>query len=312
MGKSKMTQDTVAECVYLNRQGKSYRSIARRLGFDPRTVKAWIQKANEVAEGAHWEAVARQVDVKYLDHHYRMLVQVATAVLDALETDPITTHHELPADRLLNQCVQSRLETSLVYISTRSLDNGPASGQPVLTSDTIVRLGSRLLEALAEHEPQLGKAIEKWENAWSEFRKQQLELLQVATNLFKLDARDEDLAMTLKQPVVQESLQTRLLGREPCSLSIEEHNDEQVFLLAGRPGTMTRIHRGSKPECMAARDAYAKTLKQVSHEERIKPVRAAYHDLKRCTSNTQELADQLILIGRPQGQCSICFNRVTR
>ena len=312
MGKRKVTQETVAQWVHLHRQAQSYRNIARRFGVDPRTVKSWIQRAGEEGEREHWEAVARQVDARYLDEHYQMLLRVATAVLDAVESEPIAVHHGLSADSLLNQRIQSALETSPVVLAASSVDRASVLGQPVLPGEMVWRLSYRLLDGLVEHEPQLGKAIEKWKEAWSGFQQLRLELAKAAENLFKLQKVAERPAAALKLAVVQEALETRLLGQESCSFHIEERDEGQADLIRGLPGTMKRIHRGSRQEVMAARDAYQEVLKQVSHEARMSPVEDAYRNVRRCTIEMEELVDRLVLIGRPHGQCSLCFNRSIR
>ena len=110
MSRRRITGEMIAEWVQLLRKGQSYRGIAREFGVDPRTVKSQFQKAIREKEKEHWEAVSRQVDVKYLDEHYRILIQVAVAILDAGHTDPVRTHHELDADYVLEQGILSAMQ----------------------------------------------------------------------------------------------------------------------------------------------------------------------------------------------------------
>ena len=77
MARKKIDSQLVAQWIHLNRKGESYRSIGRQFDVDSRTVKSWIMRAGEEKEKEHWEAVSRQVDAKYLDEHYRMLLQIA-------------------------------------------------------------------------------------------------------------------------------------------------------------------------------------------------------------------------------------------
>ena len=171
------------------------------------------------------------------------------------------------------------------------------------------RLGHKLFDSLVEHEPELGKDVEKWEEAWAGFQKLRLELIESAKNLFIFQKVAEKLAAALSLLVVQETLETGLLGQEPCSFQIEDRSDGKADLLQGRSGMMKRIHQGSREEVMVARDAYQKVLEQVSHEGRMSPVKGRYCNARQCMIEVEEIADRIILIGRPRGQCTLCFNR---
>ena len=312
MGKRKVTQETIAQWVHLHRQGQSYRNIGRHFSVDPRTVKSWIQRVGEEREREHWEAVTRQVDARYLDEHYRMLLRVARAVLDAVESDPISVHHDLSIDSFFNSYIESSLEVSSIVLAEGSMDRGSILEQSVLPVEMVRRLSHKLFDSLVEHESQLGMAIEKWKEAWSRFQKLRSELIGAAENLFKIQKVAEKPALALHLAVVQEALETGLLGEEPSFFEIEESGEGKAVLIGGRPGSMKRINQGLRQEVEAAEDAYQGVLKQISHEGRMSPVKDAYRNVKRCTKDVEEIVDRLILIGRPHGQCSLCFNRSIR
>jgi len=302
MARRKVTQETIAQWVQLHRQGQSYRNIGRRFSVDPRTAKFWIQRANEDAEKEHWEAVIRQIDMKYLDNHYRMLRQLTKVVSDIAQNDPIAVHHDLSADSLLNQHIQSALESG-------SLDRTFRTEHPALSAEIMGRLSHKLFGSLVEHEPNLGKNVERWKEAWGWFQKLRLELIEVAENIFKFQAVAKKLAVVLKPAVLQEALGTGLLGQESCSFEIEDRSEGKVGLLWGRPGTMKGIYQGSRQEVVAVRNAYQVVLEQVFQEERMGPVEDAYRNVRRGRKELEEVTDRIILSGRPSGQCSLCFYR---
>jgi hypothetical protein len=312
MGKRKITQEAIAQWVHLHRQGQSYRNIARQFKVDPRTVKSWIEKAGEEAEREHWEAVTRQVDAGYLDNHYRMLLMVARAVLDATETDPITVHHDWSADSWFNEHILYSLEKLPIAFAEVNVESASMTEQSTLSAETARRLSNKLFYSLVEHEPQLGKAVEKWKEAWAGFQKLRLELVDAAENLFKQRKVTEKPAAALGLVVVQEALETGILGQKPCSFQIEERGEGMADLNHGRSGTMKKILQGSRQEIEADRDAYQRLLEQVSHEGRMSPVKDAYRSVRQCMIEVQEIVDRLILIGRPNGQCSLCFNHSIR
>ncbi len=51
---------------------------------------------------------------------------------------------------------------------------------------------------------------------------------------------------------------------------------------------------------------------RVSHEGRMSPLKNAYNNLQEHLKDMEVSTDELILVGKPQGQCSLCFNRSIR
>jgi len=313
MGKEKVNEELLTQWIHLRRKGRSYRSIAKRFGVDPRTIKSWVQRAGEEKEKQHWEAVSRQVDAKYLDEHYRMIVQVAVAVLDAVHTEPVSVHRELDTRSLLSNCVQSALQKSTELVTRRGLDMADAPDELSLhirTENHVAeRLSRKLLDALMEHEPQVKTAIEAWEIDWSRFQQARLRLAEAAKNLFKLGEVSDKAAEGLKLAVVQEALENKLFGEKPCSSRVEDGDKGQANLLRYSQRTIKEIYNGPKQEIEAACNAYDSVLSQVSHEARMRPVEDIYGCLKERVKEAEDLLDRLVLMGKPQGRCDLCLNR---
>jgi hypothetical protein len=313
MGRKKIDEQTVAQWIHLRRKGRSYRSIGEEFEVDSRTVKAWVQRAGKEKEKEHWEAVSRQVDAKYLDEHYRMLLQIAAAVLDAVHNDPVFVHQKLDARDLLNNSVQSAVQKSADLLAGRGLDMSSAVSEfyprTGIKDHKAQRLGHRLLDALMEHEPQLKMAIEAWESDWSRFQHTRLQLIEAAKNLFKHANTSDRIAEALKIEVVREALRNKLLGEEPCSSLVDVLDEKITHLIRYSEGAERRILTGSKQEVEAARKAYDKVLSQLSHEERVKPMEDRYHSLMNRVREVEDYIDQLILMGKAQGQCALCLNR---
>jgi hypothetical protein len=313
MVRKKVDDQLVAQWIHLRRKGEPYRSIGREFGVDPRTVKSWIQRAGEEKEKEHWEAVSRQVDAKYLDEHYRMLLQIAAAVLDTVHRDPVFVHHELDAHVLVDNCIQSAVRKSAELLAGRGLDMSSAASEfpsdAGIKDHTAERLGRRLLDALMEHEPQLKMAIEAWESDWTKFQQARLKLVEAAKNLFKQANTSDRIAEVLKIEVVREALGNKLFNEEPWSSRVDVLDDKNAHLIRYRRRTETRVYTGSKQEVEAAYKAYDKVLSQLSHEERVKPVEDSYHSLMDQVREVEDYVDHLLLRGKPEGHCPLCLNR---
>jgi len=316
MERKKIDDKLVSQWIQLRRKQESYRSIGRMFHVDPRTVKSWVQKAGEEKEKEHWEAVSRQVDAKYLEEHYRMLLQVAAAVLDAVHTDPVFARHELEAHLLLNGSVQVAMQKSPQLLEGRGLDIEPgmitesASHHSQIYNHPFERLSSKLLDALMEHEPTLKQAIEAWESQWSKFQHARLQLIEVTENLFKQANVGNKVAEGLKMEVVREALQNKLFGEESCSSRVDAYDERNAHLTRynSRRSEM-RVYTGSKQEVEAARATYEKVLSQVLHKERMRPVEYSYQSLMESIKQVEDSVDYLLLRGKPEGHCPLCLNR---
>jgi hypothetical protein len=311
-GRKKIDEDSVTQWIQARRKGESYRGIGRKFGVDPRTAKSWIQRAGEQKEKEHWEAVSRQVDAKYLDEHYRMLLKVAGAVSDAVHTDPVFVHNEFGARVLLDNSVQSAVQESADLLAGRGLNMSSRVSEfsplPGIKDHKAERVGRRLLDALMQHEPQLSRVIETWESKWAKFQQERLRLINVAGNLFKLAGISDESAERLKIPIVQEALGNRLFNEEPSSCRVDDIDGKNAHLVRHNRRTSATVYTGAMPEVEAARKVYDRVLRQVSHEERVKPVEDSYRALIDSVKEAEVYIDKLILMGKPQGHCALCLN----
>jgi len=320
MARKKIDEQVIAQCIHLHKQGESYISIGHKCGIDPRTAKSWIQKADKEKEEAHWEAVSQQVDSKYLDEHYRLLLKIAAAVLEAVDSDPIVTDPELAVPVFFNTCIRSATQRANKLLVERGLELASKGKIEWHTAD---RLGRRLLDALMEHEPQLKTAVESWKIDWTKFQKTRFELMEAAKNLFKNADLDDEVAEGIKTNIVNELLQNKLLDEEPRSSRVDasEKDDERIrkrlrdkyvrLIRYNKRGEML-VYMGSEEEVEAACKAYDEVLLRLSHPERIRPVQVSYFSLMERVKEVEDYIDRLILMGKPQGQCTLCLNQSIR
>lgn len=298
MTRKNITPELITQWVHLHRGGQSYRSIARSFGVDPRTVKSWVRRAGDEKEKEHWEAVSRQVDAKYLDEHYRLLVRVAASLLDAVRTEPLGAHHELDAQELVDWSTGSALRKDAGLLGDRGVDADSAQ---------VARLGRALLDALMEHEPQLKTVLGGWKTAWSNFQRVRSKLAEEARNLLQLEKLDPGVAEALKLEVVGEVLRSGLHGEAPSSFQVQDLDGERASVIRHGHQSSRVIYQGPKQVTKAICHAYEGVLVQVSHEARVEPLKKAHGTLTRSAHAVESFVDRLILVGRPQGQCRLCL-----
>lgn len=296
MSNKKITDEQVTEFIRLRQAGQSYRTIGKKHQVDPRTVKSWVERANQEREKEHWENVSQQVDTKYLDEHYRLLTRIAATLIGVVHTRTIDFSHEQYADVLINNALQLGLRQAENILKERGLG-------------TIDRLGRRLFEALMEHEPQLKIALDNWRYCWIRFEKMRLQLAQQARGLFEQKEIPHKVAETLGTVVAGDAIKIRLLGEDPSSYEVKNIDNERAWLIRTNPGISGEVCKGPKREVEKAKNTYEFVLSQISHEERMEPVKAAYSSLIISSEAVEDYVERLVLIGRPKGQCSLCPGR---
>jgi hypothetical protein len=293
MSKRKIPDELVAEFIRLRKGGQSYRTIGETCEVDPRTVKSWVERASRQKEKEHWEMVSRQVDTKYLDEHYRLLIIIAARLQNVVHTESIDFTHKQDADELIDNEIQLGLRQGGDLLKERGID--PTN-----------RLNRRLLEALIEHEPQLKRALDQWKYRWNGFEKVRLDLAQQAVSLLEQKKLSHKVAETLGIAVAREGIRIRLLGDEPYSSRFEDISNERSRLIRHNQQISGEVYKGPKQEVEAAKNAYESVLQQISHEERIRPVEDAYTSLMVSAQAVEDFIERLVLIGRPQSQCNLC------
>jgi hypothetical protein len=296
MGNRKISDELVAEFIRLRQAGKSYQSIGEICKVDPRTVKGWVEKVGREKDKEHWEIVSRQVDVKYLDEHYRLLMRIAGRLLDTVRTNPMDFSHKQDAQSLVDEFIQLGLRQAADLLKERGIEDA-------------TRMSQYLLEALMEHEPQLEIVLNEWKGCWDRFQKLRSELCQQAGNLFKQKRLPPKVAETLGIAVTREGIIIKLFEEEARSSRIEDIDGERSRLIRSNRKISEDVYKGPKQEVEAAKDAYEFVLSQISLEARMSPVEEVFTSLMGSKQEVEELIERLVLIGRPQGQCSLCPGR---
>lgn len=233
------------------------------------------------------------------------------ALLSAAHADPVVTH-EPDAERLLRNTMGSVSTQAIEILKGRGINLDPewggALGSTRLRGEAVARLSWKLLDALMQHEPQLEKAINHWKGCWSGFQQVHLELARMAENLFKQREIPDDMAENLKWAIVREALESELRGGSSGASRVVEHDGGKAELIRYCPDIERRLCKGSMEAMKAALESYDKVLPQASHPERIGPLVNAYDNLQRSVQMVEELVDRLVLMGKPQGWCTLCPN----
>ena len=321
MARKKIDDKMVAEWILLRGKGRSYRSIGLQYDVDPRTVKSRVEKASEEYEKEHWERVSQQVDAKYLDEHYRMLIQMTSAVMEMISLNPMNTIQKQLAPSYFDICLEPATHKATQFLAARSLDIASINE---IEDSQASRLGHKLFDALMEHEPSLKTNIDAWKSDWAKFQKTRFDLIEEAKNLFKHFNIADTMAERIKKQIVNEVLRYKLLGEEPCSSSVDTSDKDNeriqnrssrskpVRLVRYNKRIKTTVYKGSAEEVAAACKVYDQVLLQLCHDERIGPVQDSYSSLMEHVKVVENYVDRLLLMGKPQDQCSLCLNRQKR
>jgi hypothetical protein len=296
MSKRNISDELVAEFIRLRQAGQSYRTIGITCKVDPRTVKGWVDREIQGKGKEHWEAVSRQVDSKYLDEHYQLLISIASGLQNVVRTKSMDFVYEQDADVLIDNAIQIGLQRAGDLLKERGID-------------TTNRMSRRLLDALTEHEPQLKVALDNWKSRWNGFEKIRSELARQGASLFEQKKVSHEAAETLGIAVSREGITKSLYGEEPYSSLVEDISNEQARLIRHNQQTSREVYKGSKQEVKAAKNAYEFVLQQISHEGRMRPIEESYKSLMVSAQATEDIVERLVLVGRPQGQCSLCPSR---
>ena len=276
--------------------------------------QARIHKAKTAKDEEYWEAVSRQVDAKYLEEHYRLLVHMALAVLNAVRTQPLIAPAEDSAEALLRRMTEGSLgEPALDLLRGRGVD------LDILVATTVPdkigvspkkRLVQRLLHGLMEHEFALSQAVEQWKESRDRFQQDRADLGQQAHGLFVGTVAGEAVAAALGTAVADEVLRSTLLHRALGALEVEERAEGRavIVLVSGSSREAEEVCSGPEAEMRSAVDASAHVLSQLRHKERIGSVVAAYKSFVKSVSQIEDLVDALVLRGHPWGRCALCAN----
>jgi hypothetical protein len=317
MARKKIDDQVVAQWIQLHRKGVSYRSIGRDFDVDSRTVKSWIERAGEEKEKEHWEAVSRQVDAKYLDEHYRMLLQIAVALLSAVHSDPISEGYETDDRSILSGKIVYALQKCAGLFLERGLSEANDQYKH-LESNDVDRLGHRLFNALMEHEPLLKAAFDAWKIEWNGFQKAKTDLIKSAKELFenlRLDHKspiDVSIKADVCRKIVLEALLQNVLGKEPLSSKVDAFDDNVFRFSRYNEHLEIIVYYGPKTVEEVIHTAYDRLLPQITHKERLALIKTNYASLTGQAKKVEEFIDHLILTGRPSGNCVLCSHQPIR
>jgi len=306
---ARISEEMTAEFIRLHRLGQSNRAIAGRFEVDPRTVKSRIQRASQGTEKLHWENVLRQVDAKYLDEHYRVLVTVAIRLQYFVRTDPMFGPPGDDPKNLIERLSTMEMEGVDELLAKRGVD----MDREVFTStrDSIgeparSRLVQKLFDALREHEPTLQSAMDEWAISWKTFQGERLSLGKQARGLFKGKHLNGEFVDAVAREMADSVMHFKLHGTAIGEFQIEEFGDEKAcgFIV----NDLTRKEIGESPleVTKAVSKFYGEILAQLSHGERVRPVEEAYNTLLNSIEGMEGSVDTLVLKGRPEGQCRLC------
>ena len=183
--------------------------------------------------------------------------------------------------------------------------------KPFMVSPTITKLGESpttrlmrmLLDSLHEHEPALQHSLDAWTSRWYSFQKKRVSFGCQAEGLFDQDEWSTDeIAMKMAESV----LDSELHGHGPGEFKIEELGKGLAVALIVIELTRVEVGRGSLEDLQANFSIYDKAYRQLSHVERIMPIKVAYDSLTRSVEEVAEIIDAIVLRGKPEGWCNLC------
>ena len=304
---TKVTEELVAQFIQLHRGGDSFRAIGAKFGVDPRTVKSWIEKRENQRGQDHWEAVSRQVDVRYLEEHLGMLVRVSIDVQRAVQSSPLKAYGEPMV--LVAALVEVGLDQTGSLLEGRGLELytpasiSPTGGGHMLPGE---RLARKLLEGLMEHEPTLKELLDGWSSCWLGVQEERRDLQEKAKNLFLQKQIAEEIADALGPVAVEQAIASALSLPGQGHLTAEA-GDDGLATLMSREGTNSRkVHVVQEAEAEPACQANEWVVGQLLHEENIRRLKNAYSSLTENVARIEDLGDNILLRGKPAGTCFLC------
>jgi len=305
-GMRKRVDTQAPEMVRLNRLGWSARRIAAELRVDRGTVTARLKRFRKEEEEEHWVVVLRQVSAQHLEEHHRLLAAIAHAVLEAAHLDPLAPHMADDPRPFIGYHLERAVQQASDRLRDRGLDLDAAAGTGEGGPEAL-RLGARLLDALAEHEPELAEAFKNWRDAYTACRRARSRLLEEAENLRAQKKEEKVTPGPAGVPTEDELIRLALQkgrGDEPDKARRSYTADLLGGILPGIlgcSGTETRGERGSP-----ATWEPPPWLEQALHPARIEPLLTAHRSVLKSLSQVEETVDRLMLTGAPYGRCSLC------
>lgn len=318
MPKSKITPEIQNRILQLHREGHKYNSIASLVGLDWRTVKGVVARVAKIQEQEHWQAVTRQVDSQILQQHYKLLLAVAQELEREINRQPIS--------RPPHQTAQTILDLTLSEAARR------AAGQALLPAGLLVtredfanarvaRYGQRVFKGLQEHEPQLGKFIERWAHSCDAFASERQKLAERLEHAQILEGKQTLVARLLKQgltesqaadivsAILTEALEHQVQGMQLMEFQGEARGTDIIVITRVRkdPDQIHEVYSGKGADASTVRTVYENALSWVLQQPEVwDKLSNAYRDIAKWTEEVNKCLDTLVLRGRPAGRCNLC------
>ena len=315
---SKITEKMAADFARRDRLGESLNSIGLVYGVDPRTVKNRIKRIRNSHEKAHWETVAQNLDVRYLQQHHHILVVVTSSLISPLTADFL--HHPIAEPREhINASVNAAIQLHDTVSKERGVDLALVlnpvsrrldSGEPIP-----LRYGVKLLGALKEHEPGLERCVDGWSSEVPDFQRLRTKIETEAFGLWKqlMNPEAGDGLSHLASCLVLEAFEEKLFGAGPKKSEIEFNNDgRQRGRLIRYDAKISRnaekgreVYKGSKDDLETVDREYESVLSQVKLRSQFDKAVESYKEVRRYVNDSTDIIDRVVLTGRPQGRCSL-------
>ncbi|MCH8281351.1 MAG: hypothetical protein J4N89_08745 [Chloroflexi bacterium] len=301
---AKITDEMAAQFVRLNSLGRSYRAIGKMFGVDPRTVKSKVQGARGVVERDHWESVTRQVDAKYLEDHYRLIVRVAVGVLRAVRGSRLPTEPHQNARVLLDYHVGTEvMEARDVWeqVGIRyGLDDAPIGED----EDLATSMARKLFSALGQHQPELERTIDTWQKCHAQ-------LVNMRRGLIKETGELLGRKMGRTEPndgiAVADLALNWVFGKSQAASAEASAKPEMLAELlmedAMAIGNVHQSEDGSESQSITAQRAI---LEQIIRMGKLEPVATTYGQFATAAAQIESRVTELILRRQPKGKCFLC------
>lgn len=268
------TMEQGLEFFHLHQQGLSYGTIGKSLGFNNKTVSAWVKKAQEHTRTQRDRVTATDLNTRYTGEHHQMLLGAARGIHRAVCVTPPSSGQGQTAAVLLEYHILMGLQDLDELLISRGVHVRP--GEPGGTRDgdldLLETMAGRLREGLSQHLPQLSAAVQMWSSSWDDLR---VRLIRVT----------EEVAGTLVQS-------RRGVGDAAHRTAVSAVE----IALAGDNG-----HRTDGTQSDPGLDF---AVLQV--ELRMGPPREGFGSVSKSAAVCREMIADLLLMGGPPGRCSSC------
>ena len=277
MARHVITDELAAKVAALRKNGQSFRSIGAALGIDPRTAKGAAERVASGGRQDHWETVERQLDVRYLDEHFGLLLYPGAGVLRAVQTHPRDTGMTVESEVWLTHQIGSSLLQARDLLINRGIARESGLDGDV---EIPLHISDWLIRGLKEHEPELAVALDGpggWTERCRRFQSSQQKLIEQALGL--LNQRGSE----------------GVTDAAVRSLLLQEKRELFGVPTLGEPG----------PDVPETAD-YRLVFDQISHLGRLEDLRESGARVAEAATRVEQTVIELQLRGRPGGRCSLC------